>query len=123
MKSSPLLAPETGFFTLSIATSGIFRGKCCPRHHSLIKHNLKAKHIMASYDSDDSLSDDDQSGTSTNVLLGYATKEPVDDAISQLGGEPVCLTHFTTSSLYSVYTNISTHRSHGSPLITLLPPP
>lgn len=44
---------------------------------------------MNSYDSDSSLDDDDQSGTSTNVLLGYATKDAVDDSISQLGGEPV----------------------------------
>jgi len=44
---------------------------------------------MASYDSDSSIEDDDQSGTSTNVLLGYATKDTVDDNISQLGGEPV----------------------------------
>lgn len=44
---------------------------------------------MTSYDSDSSLDDDEQGGTSTNVLLGYATREAVDDSISQLGGEPV----------------------------------
>jgi len=44
---------------------------------------------MASYDSDSSIEDDNHSGTSTNVLLGYATKDAVDDNISQLGGEPV----------------------------------
>jgi len=43
---------------------------------------------MAEYDSDSSFGDE-QSGTSTNVLLGYATKQPSDDFISQLGGEPV----------------------------------
>lgn len=43
---------------------------------------------MASYDSDDSLSDA-ESGSATNVLLGYASKTPTEDSISQLGGEPV----------------------------------
>lgn len=43
---------------------------------------------MASYDSDESMSDDEY-GTSTNVLLGYPSKEETDDAVSHLGGEPV----------------------------------
>lgn len=39
----------------------------------------------------DSDSSDDESGsfTTTNVLLGYASKEPTDDEFSQLGGYPV----------------------------------
>ena len=28
--------------------------------------------------------------STTNVMLGYASKEPTDDAFSQLGGFPVC---------------------------------
>lgn len=43
---------------------------------------------MASYDSDSSGAEDD-AYTETNVLLGYASKEPTDDTISQLGGHPV----------------------------------
>ncbi|MCJ1308703.1 hypothetical protein MMC25_002357 [Agyrium rufum] len=41
----------------------------------------------------DSDSSDDglDSFTTTNVLLGYASKEPTDDTISQLGGQPVWL--------------------------------
>lgn len=42
---------------------------------------------MASYDSDSS--GDDDNYTETNVLLGYASKEPTDDEFSQLGGYPV----------------------------------
>ncbi|KZF18866.1 hypothetical protein L228DRAFT_286361 [Xylona heveae TC161] len=41
---------------------------------------------MASYDSDSSM--DDENYTETNVLLGYASKEPTDDSESQLGGYP-----------------------------------
>lgn len=44
---------------------------------------------MPPYDSDSSGADDDGEYTETNVLLGYASKEPSDDAISQLGGTPV----------------------------------
>ncbi len=43
---------------------------------------------MATYDSDSSGGGDDEY-TETNVLLGYAAKEPSDDTISQLGGTPV----------------------------------
>ena len=45
---------------------------------------------MATKDSDSS---DDESGsfTTTNVLLGYASKEATDDEFSQLGGYPVWL--------------------------------
>lgn len=44
--------------------------------------------IMADYDSDSSLEDASEY-TETGVLLGYATKEPTDDSVSHLGGEPV----------------------------------
>ena len=44
---------------------------------------------MASYDTDSS--DENDSYTTTNTLLGYASKETTDDSISQLGGIPVCL--------------------------------
>jgi hypothetical protein len=41
---------------------------------------------MDNYDSDSSAGDD----VETNVLLGYASKEPTSDEFSQLGGHPVC---------------------------------
>lgn len=44
---------------------------------------------MALNDSDTS-DDESLSYTSTNVLLGYASKEPIADSFSQLGGLPVC---------------------------------
>lgn len=40
---------------------------------------------MDNYDSDSSAGDDIE----TNVLLGYASKEPTSDDFSQLGGHPV----------------------------------
>ena len=43
---------------------------------------------MAPYDSDSS-ADGTEDYTETNVLLGYASKEPTEDAVSQLGGYPV----------------------------------
>lgn len=43
---------------------------------------------MATYDSDSSGLEDDEY-TETGVLLGYASKEPTDDTISQLGGHAV----------------------------------
>lgn len=43
---------------------------------------------MASYESDSSGAED-VDYTETNVLLGYASKEPSDDIISHLGGRPV----------------------------------
>jgi hypothetical protein len=43
---------------------------------------------MTPYDSDSSGGENDEY-TETNVLLGYASKEPLDDTISQLGGRPV----------------------------------
>ena len=48
---------------------------------------------MAPYDSDSSEGEDDY--TETNVLLGFATREATDDAISHLGGQPVsCIISF-----------------------------
>jgi hypothetical protein len=44
---------------------------------------------MAPYDSDSS-GGEEEDFTETNVLLGYASKEPGDDTISYLGGRPVC---------------------------------
>ncbi|KAJ8126234.1 hypothetical protein O1611_g7406 [Lasiodiplodia mahajangana] len=43
---------------------------------------------MAPYDSDSS-GGEDEDFTETNVLLGYASKDPGDDSISRLGGRPV----------------------------------
>ena len=44
---------------------------------------------MGPHESDSSYEDVDEY-TTTNVLLGYASKEPTDDNISSLGGRPVC---------------------------------
>ena len=43
---------------------------------------------MAPNDSDSS-DEDGRSFTTTNVLLGYASKEATEDEFSQLGGYPV----------------------------------
>lgn len=43
---------------------------------------------MAPYDSDSSGGEEEEF-TETNVLLGYASKDPGDDSISRLGGRPV----------------------------------
>ncbi len=46
------------------------------------------------YDEDDEEYSDEENGSdysTTNVLLGYASKEPTEDEISHLGGIPVCL--------------------------------
>lgn len=40
-------------------------------------------------DSESSMSDEDELGQSTEILLGYAVKEPTNDTVSHLGGEPV----------------------------------
>lgn len=57
--------------------------------------------------SDNESSDDETDAfTTTDVLLGYASKEPTDDSFSQLGGYPVCL-HFTKNTY--IYMKISTH--------------
>lgn len=45
---------------------------------------------MAPYDSDSS-DGEDSDYTLTNVLLGYTSKDAKEDAISHLGGSPVCL--------------------------------
>jgi len=42
---------------------------------------------MADYESDSSGAED----IATNVLLGYASKEPTSDEFSQFGGHPVGL--------------------------------
>lgn len=42
-------------------------------------------------DEGDSSDADSSIYTATNVLLGYASKEPTDDTFSQLGGRPVIL--------------------------------
>ncbi len=44
---------------------------------------------MADYDSDSSGSENENNDISTNVLLGYASKDPTVDDFSQLGGLPV----------------------------------
>lgn len=43
---------------------------------------------MPPYDSESS--DEGEDYTETNVLLGYATKDATGDAISHIGGAPVC---------------------------------
>ena len=40
---------------------------------------------------DSDSSDGDDTYRATNVLLGYASKQPVEDTFSQLGGKPVIL--------------------------------
>ncbi|KAK4553459.1 hypothetical protein LTR86_009516 [Recurvomyces mirabilis] len=49
---------------------------------------------MADYDSDSSGAED----VETNVLLGYASKQPTSDEFSQLGGHPTWLDGFTAPS-------------------------
>lgn len=43
---------------------------------------------MPPYDSGSS--DEGEDYTETNVLLGYATKDATGDAVSHIGGAPVC---------------------------------
>lgn len=52
-----------------------------------IRAPLHKQQNMPRYDSDSS--DDGEDYTETNVLLGYASKEPTGDSISHLGGQPV----------------------------------
>jgi hypothetical protein len=52
--------------------------------------------MATSYDNDSSDSEA-ESFTETSTLLGYASKEPTDDAISHLGGTPV--RHHSTAKL------------------------
>lgn len=51
---------------------------------------------MAPNDSDSS---DEENFTTTNVLLGYASKKPTDDTFSQLGGYPVRSELYSDSSI------------------------
>lgn len=55
---------------------------------------------MAPYDSDSSAGDEDEF-TETNVLLGYASKDPGDDSISRLGGHPVSSTNSSNPLLFN----------------------
>ena len=59
---------------------------------ALIKLAIDILPNMTSYDSDSSL-DDQTDYAETSVLLGYASKEATDDAISHLGGTPVRGSH------------------------------
>jgi len=45
---------------------------------------------MTSYETDSSF-DEEDTYNETNILLGYASKEPTGDDVSQLGGLPVSL--------------------------------
>lgn len=47
----------------------------------------------------DSSDNDCSNYTTTNVLLGYASKEPTDDTFSQLGGFPVRATILNPKTL------------------------
>ena len=53
--------------------------------NSLCIAHLLTTTIMADYDSDSSGTED----VATNVVLGFASKEPTDEPFSQLGGHPV----------------------------------
>jgi hypothetical protein len=64
---------------------------------ALIKLAIGTLPNMTSYDSDSSL-DDQIDYAETSVLLGYASKETSDDAISHLGGTPVRGSHPFTGS-------------------------
>jgi hypothetical protein len=59
---------------------------CCASTHEAGEDN-----IMAPYDSDSSAGEEEDF-TETNVLLGYASKEPGDDSTTRLGGRPVSST-------------------------------
>lgn len=51
------------------------------------------------HNTSDTSDDDDVSFTTTNVMLGYASKEPTDDSFSQLGGYPVRISRFLVITL------------------------
>ena len=54
---------------------------------------------MPPYESESS--DEGEDYTETNVLLGYATKDATGDAISHIGGAPVCTSlHNCKQSIY-----------------------
>ena len=63
---------------------------------------------MADYDSDSSGLSDQEDYTETNILLGYPSKEPTDDTISHLGGQPVSDFDETPCSEFQL-----TYPSHG----------
>lgn len=67
---------------------------------------------MAPHDSDSS-GDEQEDYTETNVLLGYASKEPED--ISRLGGRPVMIPfiHSFIISRY-LYLRITIHPSNAA---------
>ncbi|TGJ83858.1 hypothetical protein E0Z10_g4909 [Xylaria hypoxylon] len=60
---------------------------------------------MTTYDSDSS-GDEEGDFTETNVLLGYASKDPEDDSISRLGGRPEWLDSETPPSAALAKCNI-----------------
>ena len=62
---------------------------------------------MASISSGSS-DDEDTSFTTTDVLLGYASKAPTDDPFSQLGGHPVSRQH----GIFGIQV-VLTETSHG----------
>lgn len=53
---------------------------------------------MARHESDSS-DEEGEEYTTTNIVLGYASKETTDDSISQLGGLPVRQLHESSQSL------------------------
>ena len=67
---------------------------------------------MAAYDSDSS-GGEETDFTSTNVLLGYAVKEPTDDDVSQLGGYPVSRPKYIKQ--FHTYLATDMDRFHPSP--------
>lgn len=66
--------------------------RLCSSCRHKIRFFIHANFQMASYDSDSSLGDQTEY-TETGVLLGYASKEATEDAISHLGGIPVGTSH------------------------------
>ena len=51
------------------------------------------------HNTSDTSDDDDASLTTTDVMLGYVSKEPTDDDFSQLGGYPVRAARFLANGL------------------------
>lgn len=67
---------------------------------------------MDPYDSDSSAFDDAEDYAETDVLLGYAEKEPGDDTISHLGGWPVRATQSCDD--IRIFPSLMAFRRHGS---------
>lgn len=67
---------------------------------------------MVDYDSDSS-GDDLGDDVLTNVLLGYSSVEPVDNASGQLGGHPVGICSNALVEKYHRLRNMMVYR-HGS---------